>query len=51
VYEADQRHAEIMVKQLGWQVNSNSVVTPGVNDNGVTNERESSAARRRVNTG
>ena len=33
-YEADQRHAEIIVRQLGLSEMSNSVVTPGVKDNG-----------------
>ena len=32
VYEADQRHAEIIIRQLGLWGNSNSVVTPGVKE-------------------
>ena len=29
-YEADQRHAELVIKDMGLEGNSNSVVTPGV---------------------
>ena len=29
-YESDQRHAEIIVKQMGILANSKSVVTPGI---------------------
>ena len=39
-YEADQRHAEIIVRQLGLNESSNSVVTPGVKDNGDEDERK-----------
>jgi hypothetical protein len=40
VYEVDQRHAEIIVRQLGLRDNSNSVVTSGVKDNGEEEERK-----------
>jgi hypothetical protein len=33
-YEADQRHAEIIIRQLGLSEESNSVVTPGIKSNG-----------------
>ena len=29
-YEADQRHAEIIIRQLGLKGNSNGVSTPGI---------------------
>ena len=32
-YEADQRHAEITIRQLGLSGSSNSLSTPGVKDN------------------
>jgi hypothetical protein len=38
-YEADQRHAEIIVKQLGLSEQSNSVVTPGIKDNGESDDK------------
>ena len=38
-YEADQRHAEIIVKQLGLNDTSNSLSTPGVKDNGEGDEK------------
>ena len=31
-YEADQRHAELMVREMGVQLNSKGVVTPGTQD-------------------
>ena len=40
MYEVDQRHAEIIVKQLGLQSNSKSVATPGAKDNGDEEERK-----------
>ena len=29
-YEADQRHAEILINEMGFEANTKSVVTPGV---------------------
>ena len=31
-YEADQRHAEIIIKQLGMSGESKTAVTPGINE-------------------
>jgi hypothetical protein len=39
-HEADQRHAEIIVRELGLNESSNSVVTPGVKDNNEGTERK-----------
>jgi hypothetical protein len=36
---ADQRHAEIIIRQLGLELFSNAVVTPGVTSNGGGNGR------------
>ena len=33
-YEADQRHAEILVRDVGLKEHSTGVTTPGVNDDG-----------------
>jgi hypothetical protein len=38
-YEADQRHAEIIIRQLGLNEKSNSVVTPGMRDSGEGNDK------------
>ena len=37
-YETDQRHSEIIIRQLGLNDASNSVITPGVKDNGEEEE-------------
>jgi hypothetical protein len=42
-YEADQRHSEIIIRQLGLQEASNSVVTPGFRINGEGEEKKLSA--------